>query len=309
MWATEDPLVFPFLDDIRAFDCGEKQIAVVLHDGSAWIWGQTREETRDYLYEEPRRIAEVTRAEWCEVFRNTAFFATEDGRVFGVTGDDGGPMRTDPAATPGVVVEIPELFGCVQISGGLNHALALLSDGRVLSWGGNHAGQRGDDGIEWFRGLPLEVPGLRDVVQVEASYYTSLALTRDGRMIEWGWHLYHESGPPPGSSHVQRVLPQISGVLRIALSGGRGAALTSDGAVVTWGARTPWTFDELTPLGYEHKLEGHVPVRELAGGGGGFQVLLEDGGRLAWGHSQTSCQPLLDGVFWHVRQPLPVFSR
>ena len=53
------------------------------------------------------------------------------------------------------------------VAAGYYHSLALRSDGRVLAWGRNEAGELGD-GTTTDRHVPTLVPDLTDVVAIDA---------------------------------------------------------------------------------------------------------------------------------------------
>ncbi|HYE81479.1 MAG TPA: Ig-like domain-containing protein [Clostridia bacterium] len=69
---------------------------------------------------------------------------------------------------------LPELNSVTSISAGMEHLLALKSDGTVAAWGSDYYGQS-------------SVPaGLTDVKGVFAGGYYSLALKKDGTVVGWG---------------------------------------------------------------------------------------------------------------------------
>ena len=90
--------------------------------------------------------------------------------------------------------------GVVGLAAGLQHSVALKSDGSVWAWGLNNAGQLGD-GSEWTwevaklddnakvpkRLSPVQVlaPG-SGVTTLSAANDQSLALKSDGSVLEWG---------------------------------------------------------------------------------------------------------------------------
>jgi Tol biopolymer transport system component len=114
-----------------------------------------------------------------------------------------------PAPPAGVVA--------VEVSNGKYHCLARLSDGNILAWGDNSAGQCN---------VPALPAGVR-YVQVAAGDFFSLARRSDGTAVGWGRNSSGESSVP--------ALPP--GLQYTDISGGswHGLACRSDGSVVGWG--------------------------------------------------------------------------
>src|SRR6185503_13464459 len=79
----------------------------------------------------------------------------------------------------------------VAVAAGNHHSVALRSDGTVWCWGANDVGQIGDgkgtthdtsaDAL-----LPVQVPGLANVVAIAAGADLSVAVLSDGTMRGWG---------------------------------------------------------------------------------------------------------------------------
>jgi alpha-tubulin suppressor-like RCC1 family protein/chitodextrinase len=82
------------------------------------------------------------------------------------------------------------LQGIIAISAGGNHALALKSDGTVLSWGLNDKGQLGD-GTTINQLVPIKVRGidrsesLSNVISISAGTAHNVALLND-KVVTWG---------------------------------------------------------------------------------------------------------------------------
>jgi hypothetical protein len=102
--------------------------------------------------------------------------------------------------------DLPET---TAIASGLNHTLALLTDGTVRMWGPYFLEQVPED--------------LSDVVAVDANDNYSVALKRDGHVVVWGYG--EQLQPPPG----------LDGVIAIAAGRTHLIALKSDGTLVGWG--------------------------------------------------------------------------
>jgi alpha-tubulin suppressor-like RCC1 family protein len=138
----------------------------------------------------------------------------------------------------------------VKIAAGTYHTLALKSDGTVVSWGNNSAGQ-------------AAVPaGLTGVVSIAAGGSHSLALKSDGTVVSWGSNIFGQAAVPAG----------LTGVVSIAAGTYHTMALKSDGTVVAWGDSGPTD----VPVG----LAGVVAI---ATGAFHSLALKSDGTVAAWG--------------------------
>jgi alpha-tubulin suppressor-like RCC1 family protein len=109
------------------------------------------------------------------------------------------------------------------------HSLALLKDGTVRVWGENKYGQIGDDSTV-NRNTPTPVAGVRNVVSIAATGYSSVAVLQDGTVMEWG-ATYGNLTPrrPPA------LLAGARGIRSVAGGDDHVVALTQTGGVMTWG--------------------------------------------------------------------------
>ena len=82
------------------------------------------------------------------------------------------------------------LSGVTAVAAGGWHNLALKSDGTVVGWGDNGAGQA------------TPPAGLTDVVAIAAGFSYSLALKSDRTVVGWGDNFYGEATPPAGLTDV-----------------------------------------------------------------------------------------------------------
>ena len=105
--------------------------------------------------------------------------------------------------------------GIRAIASGMNHSIALKSNGTVIAWGNpNNSGIR------------TTVPGAAvSVSAIAAGADHSLALRSNGTVVAWGVNNFGQSTVPGG----------LSGVRAIGAGGDHSIAVLTNGTVVTWG--------------------------------------------------------------------------
>jgi alpha-tubulin suppressor-like RCC1 family protein len=214
-----------------------------------------------------------------------------------------GNGTTTSSSTPATVTGIGgagQLTGVVAVAGGGSHTLALRSDGSVVAWGYNTAGQLGD-GTLANRSTPMPVKNvtgtgtLTGVVAVAAGGYHSLALRSDGSVVAWG---YNGDGELGDRTLVSRATPELvqdvggdrplTGVVAIAAGYDNSIALRADGTVVAWGRYpgdgSPDRFRpvQVSGIAGAGTLSGVVAI---AAGGEHSLALRSDGSVVAWGYN------------------------
>ena len=120
----------------------------------------------------------------------------------------------------------PGLSNVTAVAAGWTHNAVLLADGTVGAWGYNGA----TDG--WH---VTDVPaGLSNVTAIAAGANHTLALKQDGTVAAWG--AGNGTDEVPWANHGQSIVPAgLSNVVAIAAWGYHSMALRSDQTVVVWG--------------------------------------------------------------------------
>jgi alpha-tubulin suppressor-like RCC1 family protein len=108
--------------------------------------------------------------------------------AFGQLGDSTPTDRNAP-------VDVHWLAGtAANVSAGADFTCAIMRAGNLRCWGNNEFGQLGD-GTTTVHHTPVDVIGLKyKVLLLAAGYYSTCAVTEDGRMKCWGNNLYGQLG-------------------------------------------------------------------------------------------------------------------
>ncbi len=223
-----------------------------------------------------------------------------------------GPSKNTPcSATP---VQVSNLSGVVAVSGGDQHALALLEDGTVMAWGANEKGQLGDGkaGLSEGSDVPVKVIGLSErVTAVVAGAQFSLALLESGKVMAWG---ANEAGELGDASTTSSDVPvEVTGLgekvtaIAAGSTGQFALALLESGKVVAWGTNGSGQLGNGTTKGSEvpHEVSGlSEKVTAIAAGQLVSLALLESGTVMDWGNNTYG--ELGNGTETNSGVPVPV---
>jgi len=176
------------------------------------------------------------------------------------------------------------------IAAGGSHTVALLTDGTVMSWGDNIAGQLGN-GTSTSANSPAMVTGLDGpVTAIAAGDYHTAALMADGTVRTWGDNSAGQLGNGTNlSSNVPVTVIELGGtVTAIAAGDYFTLALMTDGTVKAWGS------NYYGQLGNGTYNNSNVPVTisdpggevtAIAAGWTHSAALLADGSVKTWGEN------------------------
>ncbi|MBF0457838.1 MAG: hypothetical protein HQK99_08090 [Nitrospirae bacterium] len=174
------------------------------------------------------------------------------------------------------------------IAGGGRHAIALMSDGTVYTWGRNSEGQLGN-GTNTNSNIPVQVSGLTGVTAISGGYCHTIALKNGGTVWTWGYNYYGQLGN--GTSTNSNTPVQVSGLTGVtAIAGGAGystTAMMSDGTVWAWGYNyygqlgNGTSTDSNTPV----QVSGLTGVTAIASGVYHTIALRSSGAVWTWGYN------------------------
>ncbi len=158
------------------------------------------------------------------------------------TGSGTSTSSADASSSSGEVPEPTMLLHAVQLAIGVEHSCARLDDGTVACWGSGGVGELGDgqSGPMYDRWLPERVPGLEQVVELEASWRHTCARLGDGTVRCWGDNTLGQLGNGSSGQDAHEPTPvvvsELDDAIEIGVGPSNACAVRQSGDVVCWGA-------------------------------------------------------------------------
>ena len=230
-----------------------------------------------------------------------AVLASGEVRAWGINGTGGLGTGTINNWEPSPVSPVAvgggggRLSGVTQLASDTHgNVAARRSDGSVVAWGENRAGQAGDGSTVDFRLYPVQVltsaggPPLTGVRAVEAGYSESYALMDDGTVRAWG-QIRCDGGSAIRIERFPTPMPMVGGDVRQIASGDKWTMfLKKDGTVLSCGHNPPVAGRPVTAADvYMPKpVTGFGPgsgVIDISAGGENGLALKADGSVWLWG--------------------------
>jgi Regulator of chromosome condensation (RCC1) repeat len=213
----------------------------------------------------------------------------------GASGLLGNGTTGSNALTP---VAVSTITNAVAVTGGYDFSCALLSDGTVMCWGFNQAGEVGagaSDSPSSFD-TPQPVSNVRHAVALGAGYEHACVATTDTPNVAcWGNNSYGQLGPAGpgfGSSTATPVRLTVAGAVSVTGGFDFSCALTSGNAVECWGAGPGNSSDGGS--GAVVTVPGMAGATQISGNPEGYSVcaVIAGGDVTCWNGGTASSQPV-----------------
>jgi len=223
----------------------------LMPDGTVWSWGDgffgelgSGQRVRAQLT--PVRVLGLAGVKQIAAGGAHVIALLSDGRVATWGGDYFGTLGigTHGHGTPGFTISdvplFPDVHGAVAVAAGGGDDAAVLSNGTVLAWGENAAGQLGD-GTREEKDVPTPVLGATGVRSVAIGGVSShaghmLLLLANGTVLAVGANVRGELGDGTTVGRVVPALvPGLFNVTAVSASIDHSMALLTNGSVFAWG--------------------------------------------------------------------------
>ncbi|XXX78917.1 hypothetical protein WMF30_09080 [Sorangium sp. So ce134] len=281
------------ISNAGAIACGGNSSAVLLPTGHVRTWGEnSKGQLGDGVLGQSRFLPTRVRGAFDSqtvAMWNQGLAVRKDGTIeawgrneYGELGDG---ARTDPRPEPR---RVPSISGVRSVEAGLSWSMALKKDGTVWAWGSNGYSKMGDgencgSNVVSSIHTPRQVPGLYDIVQINAYGFIGYALKKDGTVWGWGRSRYHSFGDLSGCRPAQ--IPGLSDIVAIDAGYYFALALKKDGTLWAWG------FNSWGQLGDGTRIDRSTPVQvknltnvvRFGAGGISSAAITADGKIWTWG--------------------------
>ena len=305
------PTLVPGLADVSATAVGAGHSLALKTDGSVWAWGDngmgqlgigTMASHLTPVQVKTSATTPLTGVVAITAGANSSYALTSDGLAWAWGNNNVGQLGVNSQinqlfATPvHGVADSGLLTGVIVIAAVAGSGFALLSDGAVVAWGQNAAGQLGD-GTNAQRLTPVQVSGLGPgsaVVAIASIAGGAAVLKDDGTVLAWG---LNGSGQVGDGTAISRNTPTevtglgpSSGVIALAGGGelgqGHTLAVKSDGAMLSWGTNASGQLGDGTLMAHfvpEFVADTSSPIRHVAAGFAHSLALTAADTVLSWG--------------------------
>ena len=296
------PVKVQDIDDAVAIGAGWEHTCAVHATGEVSCWGDDSRgelgngETADFAALPVKVVGitdavDVTAGHWhtCALRRAgsiSCWGGDHDGQLGdGQTGDE-----DNMSAVP---VEVSGISDAVAVSAGGEHTCALHDTGEVSCWGDNWRGElgTGEAGNEFDSGVPRQVSGISDAVDISAGDLHTCVVRESGNMSCWGSNsfgqLANDLNWPNEFSAMPLSVTNITDAVSVATGASHTCALREGGSVSCWGGNISGqlgtapadTFFSRSPVA----VEGIDDATALAAGSGHTCAVRESGGVFCWG--------------------------
>ena len=266
------PVQVSGLSGVVAIAAGRYHSLAVKSDGTVWAWGSnTNGQLGDGSTTTRTGATQVPGLTGVSKVAGGAYFSIalkSAGTVWAWGYNYYGELGNGNTTEQHSPVQVSSLTSVSAIaSSGMDHSLAVKSDGTVWAWGQNTYGQL-CDGTTTTRTTPVQVSGLTGGSAVAASYYDSIVLKTDGTVWGCGVNQYGELGN--GNTTEQHSPVQASSIMGFSSGSVISAGMSYTSAITSSNILYVWGYDSSTGVFANGSISTQYVVPTKAGGAGTY---------------------------------------
>lgn len=175
---------------------------------------------------------------------------------------------------------------------GLDHSIALSSDGVVREWGFGRLGQLASSYLQ-DTSIPLPIENLPFIIDIDSSHDHTLAIDIDGNVWIWGMNDCNLSDvqDEEGISIIKlRKMPIDEKVIKARAGSSHDIVLTEHGNCYTWGFQPCLGIgneDSSVPLKIDFFSDNDIKIKDFSCGSNHTLLLTEDNQVYSWGNGAS----------------------
>ena len=232
---------------------GRSQSMAIRSDGTLWIWGDNTngQAGQGFISDSisvPTQVGTGTNWIYVAAINNTGGLSSahdttlaiqSDGTLWTWGSNNGG--RTGLGITTGHTLtptQVGSSSNWTSVSGGINHSLAVQSDGTLWAWGSNSSGRTGLGITSGTTLVPTQVGAGANWVSASVGVHYSLAVQSDGTLWAWGSNASGQTGldTTVGNASVPTQVGSSANWVDAAAGTGHSLGIQSDGTLWAWGS-------------------------------------------------------------------------
>lgn len=179
----------------------------------------------------------------------------------------------------------------IDVAAGLDHSMALASDGKVWCWGDNEYGQiangtHGDgngDTVDNIQAKPYLV--MDKVRSISATYEDCFTITNDNSLWVWGWNIHGRVGNGGVSDCTLPVKVLTNAKLAASGKANHSVVVKNDGSLWAWGLNMDGQIGDGTKENRYTPVNVMKDVQYAAAGEGHTMVIKKNGDLYVWGRN------------------------
>ena len=311
----------PGLTDVASLSAGYDHNLALKRDGTVWGWekndtfqlGQGRQDTRSKYCTTPLQVPGLDQVIAISASSGFSLALKEDGRVWawghnpsGELGDGKDSYTPKYSLHEETPFQVVNLGNVTAIDTGVDHSIALRSDGSVWTWGNNQLCTLGVGSADTEQHpIPVQVTNLTNVVVLGSGFANNSVIKMDGTVWIWGGNFGMQlcQGTMDFEPHAEpSQIQAFSGALAVDNSSTQTIAMMDGGIVWICG---------MMENGISSITEMRIPVLSsiLAISAGEDHVIALDGDGNLWAWGKNSVGQLGDGTNNNRSDPgLVIFS-
>lgn len=176
-----------------------------------------------------------------------------------------------------------------KIACGLDHSVALSTDGVVSEWGFGRLGQLASSDFQDLL-TPTPIKNLPFIIDIDTTHDHTLAIDIDGNVWIWGLNDCNLSNAEENEDGISALkptkLPLKEKVIKVSAGLSHDVVLTEEGNCYSWGLKPSLgagNIDSNEPLKIDYFSENNIRIRDISCGSHHTLVLTEDNKVYSWG--------------------------